>query len=197
MAGVVVLGVGLFCAWEVCCHLTLASILAFTLHPSPLHPSPSTLPPFTVDPSTDRRHNSLHEKPFAGINGSGKHNNWGLNTDTGDNLFVPGKTEHKQARFIALVACLARTIHVHGDTLRASVGTAGNDHRLGAQEAPPAIMSLYTGLEMEKHLQAVIDGGDLAGYNPPAKSIDVGSPAVQVREGKREGGGGDGMNAKR
>ena len=132
-----------------------------------------------VAPRSNARSSRLHEKPYAGINGSGKHNNWGLNTDTGDNLFVPGKTEEKQARFIALVACLARTIHVHGDTLRTSVGTAGNDHRLGAQEAPPAIMSLYTGLEMEKHLQSVIDGGALAGYKAEGQTIDVGSPAVQ------------------
>ena len=84
----------------------------------------------------------LHEKPFAGINGSGKRCNWGLNTDTGRNLYVPGKTSEEQQIFVAFVAVLAYAINVHGDALRASIGHAGNDHRLGAQEAPPAIISL-------------------------------------------------------
>merc|ERR1719238_259424 len=113
----------------------------------------------------------LHEKPFAGINGSGKHNNWGLNTDTGRNLFVAGKNDKDQASFTTMVTCLANAIHKHGDTLRTSVGTAGNDHRLGAQEAPPAIMSLYTGKLMEAHLKSVIEGGPLEGYNPSTQFI--------------------------
>jgi glutamine synthetase len=88
---------------------------------------------------------NFHEKPFGGVNGSGKHNNWGLNTaGSGRNLFVPGKTEQDQASFIAMVACLARALHMHGDVIRVGVATAGNDHRLGAQEAPPAIISLCT-----------------------------------------------------
>ena len=106
----------------------------------------------------------LHEKPFAGINGSGKHCNWGLNTDTGRNLYVPGKTSKEQQIFVAFVAVLAHAINVHGDTLRASIGHAGNDHRLGAQEAPPAIISLGTGLSLEEHLKKVIAGGPLEGY---------------------------------
>ncbi len=87
----------------------------------------------------------FHEKPFAGINGSGKHNNWGLNTDNGDNLFVPGNDRRENRRFITFVAALLRATHKHGDLLRCGVSTAGNDHRLGAQEAPPAIFTLYLG----------------------------------------------------
>merc|ERR1719454_2388696 len=86
-----------------------------------------------------------HEKPFKGINGSGKHCNWGLNTDTGKNLYVPGKTAEDQQVFMTFVTCLAYAAKNYGDALRASIGHAGNDHRLGAQEAPPAIISLGTG----------------------------------------------------
>jgi glutamine synthetase len=120
----------------------------------------------------------FHEKPFGGVNGSGKHNNWGLNTDSGRNLFVPGKTDKDQASFIAMVACLARTLHVHGDVIRVGVATAGNDHRLGAQEAPPAIISLYTGDSMESHLQSVVDGGELHGYGQEQMSLEFGSKNV-------------------
>lgn len=120
----------------------------------------------------------MHEKPFAGVNGSGKHNNWGLNTDNGDNLFVPGKTPEEQERFIAMVAALARCLNVHGDVIRAGVACSGNDHRLGAQEAPPAIISLYTGDGMEQHLRSVIAGGDLAGYGMGATTIDYGANEI-------------------
>jgi len=120
----------------------------------------------------------LHEKPFAGINGSGKHNNWGVNTDTGRNLFVPGKNEQDQASFVAMVAALARTLHVHGDAVRTGVAVSGNDHRLGAQEAPPAIISLYTGELMEAHLDSVRKGGPLAGYGQATQEINFGNRAV-------------------
>eukprot|EP01006_Ploeotia_vitrea_P016050 TRINITY_DN46519_c0_g1_i2.p1 TRINITY_DN46519_c0_g1~~TRINITY_DN46519_c0_g1_i2.p1 ORF type:complete len:777 (+),score=491.56 TRINITY_DN46519_c0_g1_i2:123-2453(+) len=120
----------------------------------------------------------MHEKPFAGLNGSGKHNNWGLNTDAGTNLFVPGKTVDEQRRFITLVAALARTLDLHGDLLRIGISSAGNDHRLGAQEAPPAIMSLYTGEILEAHLRKVVDGGPLEGYGQAVSELDVGTPAV-------------------
>ena len=113
----------------------------------------------------------LHEKPFAGINGSGKHCNWGLNTDTGKNLYVPGKTQADQKTFVAFVAALTYAIKNHGDALRASIGHAGNDHRLGAHEAPPAIISLGTGESLEKHLQGVIDGGPLEGYGEAATEL--------------------------
>ena len=106
----------------------------------------------------------FHEKPFAGINGNGKHNNWGLNTDTGDNLFVPGKTEHENRRFIAFVAALLRGVNKHGDLLRCGVSTAGNDHRLGAQEAPPAIITLQLGRLLEQHVREVAEGGTITGY---------------------------------
>lgn len=119
-----------------------------------------------------------HEKPFAGINGSGKHCNWGVNTDTGINLLTPGKTAMSEARFITCVAALARTVHVHGDAMRVGIATAGNDHRLGAQEAPPAIISLYTGDIMEAHIRKIIDGGELAGYGADETSISFGTSKV-------------------
>ena len=120
----------------------------------------------------------MHEKPFAGVNGSGKHNNWGLNTDVGDNLFVPGKTDEAQARFTAMVAVLAKTLNTHGDIIRTGVACSGNDHRLGAQEAPPAIISLYTGDGMEAHIRKVMDGGELHGYGMDTTTIEVGSNNV-------------------
>eukprot|EP00750_Incisomonas_marina_P032832 INCI9373.1.p1 GENE.INCI9373.1~~INCI9373.1.p1 ORF type:complete len:723 (-),score=107.48 INCI9373.1:340-2367(-) len=126
----------------------------------------------------------LHEKPFAGINGSGKHCNWGVNTDRGQNLLAPGKTEESQAQFITFVAALTRTVHVHGDVMRVGVATSGNDHRLGAQEAPPAIISLYTGDIMERHIDSILEGGPLAGYGAEETSIDFGTtsiPAVTAR----------------
>lgn len=124
----------------------------------------------------------FHEKPFAGVNGTGKHNNWGLNTDTGKNLFAPGKTEETQTDFVASVAALAYAIRNHGDVLRAGVSCTGNDHRLGAQEAPPAILSLYTGVHLETHLRNVMDnGGDLHGYDPRTgvKMLPFGTTAVE------------------
>lgn len=121
----------------------------------------------------------FHEKPFGGVNGSGKHNNWGLNTaGSNRNLFVPGKTKKDQESFTAMVACLARALHIHGDVIRVGVATAGNDHRLGAQEAPPAIISLYTGDLMEAHLKKVTEGGDLDGYGMETTTIDFGSENV-------------------
>jgi glutamine synthetase len=119
-----------------------------------------------------------HEKPFAGINGSGKHCNWGVNTDTGINLLTPGKTEESQARFMTFVAALARSVHIYGDTMRVGVATAGNDHRLGAQEAPPAIMSLYTGDLMMAHIESIISGGDLPGYGAAQTDISFGTTGI-------------------
>lgn len=120
----------------------------------------------------------MHEKPFANVNGSGKHNNWGLNTDVGDNLFVPGKTKEAQERFISMVAVLARCLNVHGDLVRTGAACSGNDHRLGADEAPPAIISLYTGEKMEAHLRAVMDGGELSGYGEDTTVIATGNNEV-------------------
>jgi glutamine synthetase len=127
-----------------------------------------------------------HEKPFAGINGSGKHNNWGLNTDSGKNLYAPGKTPESQADFIAFVTALTYAVNQHGDAIRCSIATAGNDHRLGAQEAPPAIISLYTGSGMEEHLAAVKGGGELAGYSDAGTPVSYGSNAVQTVSGGGE-----------
>jgi glutamine synthetase len=125
----------------------------------------------------------FHEKPFAGINGSGKHNNWGLNTNSGKNLFNPGKTEETQSDFMAFTAALMYAINNHGDVIRAGVACAGNDHRLGAQEAPPAIISLYTGVEMEKHIDSIIDGGELPGYGGEGGNVvEFGSRALQAQQ---------------
>jgi glutamine synthetase len=123
----------------------------------------------------------FHEKPFAGINGSGKHNNWGLNTDKGDNLFVPGRETHEQRRFIAFVAALLRATHKHGDLLRIGVSTAGNDHRLGAQEAPPAIFTLYLGKRLEEHMRKAAAGGDITGYGAEDKNIRVSEPVAEIK----------------
>jgi glutamine synthetase len=126
-----------------------------------------------------------HEKPFAGLNGSGKHSNWGLNTNTGRNLYVVGKTQEDEEQFFAQVAVLARAVKKHGDLLRTGVATAGNDHRLGAQEAPPAIISLYTGKNMEGHIRNIMEGGPLAGYEgaDKSKTIEFGASCVQPVEG--------------
>ena len=123
-----------------------------------------------------------HEKPFAGVNGSGKHCNWGLNTDTGKNLFKPGKTETSQGDFFTFTAALAYAIKNHGDVLRCGVTGAGNDHRLGAQEAPPAILSLYTGEIMESHIRSIVDGGSLFGYPSGGDMLSFGGSSVEDAE---------------
>ena len=123
----------------------------------------------------------FHEKPFAGINGSGKHNNWGLNTDTGANLFVPGETDEESRRFFAFVAALLRGVNRHGDLLRCGVSTAGNDHRLGAQEAPPAIITLYLGKSMEKTFRQVAEGAPFRAYHQQHKEIVVTAPVADIR----------------
>ncbi|WP_169054449.1 glutamine synthetase III [Nitratireductor sp. XY-223] len=123
----------------------------------------------------------FHEKPFAGINGNGKHNNWSLSTDRGVNLFVPGKTDEDNRRFIAFIAALLRGINRHGDLLRCGVSTAGNDHRLGAQEAPPAIITLNLGERLEAHVNAVADGGCFGGYETDEKEIKVVAPVADIK----------------
>jgi glutamine synthetase len=111
----------------------------------------------------------FHEKPFAGINGSGKHNNWSIGTDTGMNFFYPGKTDDARKLFVTGIACLAHGLKQHNELVRCAVAHAGNDHRLGAQEAPPAIISLYPGTGFEAHVDAIINGGDLLGYKAEKK----------------------------
>ena len=95
----------------------------------------------------------LHEKPFEGINGSGKHNNWALSTDSGENLLNPGKTPAENTQFLLFLAAVVEAVDDYADLLRISVATAGNDHRLGANEAPPAVVSMFLGEELE----AVVD----------------------------------------
>ena len=97
----------------------------------------------------------LHEKPFAGVNGSGKHNNWSLSTDTGVNLLSPGETPHENAQFLLFLAAVIQAVDDYQGLLRASVATAGNDHRLGANEAPPAVISIFLGDELTAVLNAI------------------------------------------
>ena len=110
----------------------------------------------------------LHEKPFAGVNGSGKHNNWSLATDTGKNLFSPGKTPRQNAQFLVFLAAFIKGIDEYQDFLRCTVATAGNDHRLGAAEAPPAIVSIFLGDELTAVVESIINGTN---YTDPEKSL--------------------------
>ena len=100
----------------------------------------------------------LHEKPFAGVNGSGKHDNWSLNTDTGKNLFKPGKTPSQNAQFLLFLAAFVKGVDEYQDFLRATVAFPGNDHRLGASEAPPAVISIFLGDELDAVVQSIIRG---------------------------------------
>ena len=110
----------------------------------------------------------LHEKPFAGVNGSGKHNNWSLATDSGKNLFSPGKTPSQNAQFLVFLAAFLAGVDEYQDFLRCTVATASNDHRLGANEAPPAIVSIFLGSELNAVIKSIIDG---ANYIEPEKSM--------------------------
>ncbi|MCQ2584776.1 MAG: glutamine synthetase III [Treponema sp.] len=100
----------------------------------------------------------LHEKPFAGVNGSGKHNNWSMSTNSGENLLEPGKTPESNAQFLLFLTAILKAVDESQDLLRMSVASAGNDHRLGANEAPPAIISVYLGDELYKVLEAIVEG---------------------------------------
>lgn len=102
----------------------------------------------------------LHEKPFAGVNGSGKHNNWSIITDDGINLLDPGKTPHDNIQFLLVLTCILKAVDVHADLLRESAADVGNDHRLGANEAPPAIISIYLGAQLEDVLTQLISTGE-------------------------------------
>jgi glutamine synthetase len=101
----------------------------------------------------------LHEKPFAGVNGSGKHNNWSMADERGANLLDPGHTPHENLRFILCLTAVIRAVDVHQDLLRVSIAHAANDHRLGANEAPPAILSIFLGAELEEVVEGLISGG--------------------------------------
>lgn len=101
----------------------------------------------------------LHEKPFAGVNGSGKHNNWSLLTDDGINLLDPGKTPHENMQFLLVLACILKAVDIHADLLRESAADVGNDHRLGANEAPPAIISVYLGDQLRDVMNQLTSTG--------------------------------------
>ncbi len=101
----------------------------------------------------------LHEKPFAGVNGSGKHNNWSLGTDNGVNLLDPGDTPNENIQFLLVLACIMKAVDTHGDLLRQSASDVGNDHRLGANEAPPAIISIFLGEQLEDVVRQLVETG--------------------------------------
>ena len=115
----------------------------------------------------------LHEKPFEYINGSGKHNNWSLSTDTGVNLLEPGETPYENAQFLLFLCAVIKGVDEHQDLLRLSVATAGNDHRLGANEAPPAIISVFLGDELTEILEAIRD--DIAYTNKEKELMRIGA----------------------
>jgi len=102
----------------------------------------------------------LHEKPYAGVNGSGKHNNWSLSTDTGENLLDPGDTPNENLQFLLVLACIMKAVDEHADLLRCSASTPGNEHRLGAQEAPPAIISIFLGDQLDSVVSQIVSNVD-------------------------------------
>jgi glutamine synthetase len=118
----------------------------------------------------------LHEKPFAGINGSGKHNNWSMATDTGANLLNPGDTPHDNLQFLFFCTAVIAAVNKHQGLLRATVASAGNDHRLGANEAPPAIISIYLGDQLEDVFEQIEKGA--ATSSKEGGTIDLGSPVL-------------------
>ena len=128
----------------------------------------------------------LHEKPFAGVNGSGKHNNWSMSTDTGDNLLEPGATPADNVNFLFFCAAVIKAVNKHQGLLRASVANIGQDHRLGANEAPPAIISIFLGAELEKVFEAIATGeGD---PHTPASYLGLGAsvlPPLPLHGGDR------------
>ncbi len=102
----------------------------------------------------------LHEKPFAGVNGSGKHNNWSIGTDNGVNLLDPGDTPNANIQFLLVLACIIKAVDIHADLLRQSASDVGNDHRLGANEAPPAIISIFLGEQLEDVVKQLVETGE-------------------------------------
>ena len=118
----------------------------------------------------------LHEKPFAGVNGSGKHNNWSMGTDDGENLLEPGDTPHENLQFLFFCAAVIQAVNTHQGLLRASIASPGQDHRLGANEAPPAIISIFLGAELEKVFGAIERGE--AGESTPESFLGLGTPVL-------------------
>ena len=115
----------------------------------------------------------LHEKPFAGVNGSGKHNNWSISTNKGVNLLEPGDTPSENAQFLLFLAAVIRAVDVHQDLLRISVATAGNDHRLGANEAPPAVVSMFLGDELNEIIESIVSGSQYSQHEKVQMEIGV------------------------
>ena len=115
----------------------------------------------------------LHEKPFAGVNGSGKHNNWSIATDTGVNLLTPGETPYENAQFLLFLVAVIKAVDEYQDLLRLSVATAGNDHRLGANEAPPAVISIFLGEELEAVLNAIESDSEYEGEKKVKMKLGV------------------------
>jgi glutamine synthetase len=118
----------------------------------------------------------LHEKPFAGVNGSGKHNNWSMGTDGGENLLEPGDTPHENLQFLFFCAAVIQAVNKHQGLLRASIASPGQDHRLGANEAPPAIISIFLGAELEKVFGAIERGQ--VGESTPESFLGLGTPVL-------------------
>jgi glutamine synthetase len=118
----------------------------------------------------------LHEKPFAGVNGSGKHNNWSMGTDTGMNLLEPGDTPHDNLQFLFFATAVVQAVNRHQGLLRASIASAGQDHRLGANEAPPAIISIFLGKELERVFTAIAEGK--TGRSKPGSFLGLGTPVL-------------------
>lgn len=115
----------------------------------------------------------LHEKPFAGLNGSGKHNNWSMSTNEGENLLEPGKTPESNAQFLLFLTAILKSVDENQDLLRISVASAGNDHRLGANEAPPAIISVYLGDELHNVLESIVEGKSYSADRKSKMTIGV------------------------
>ncbi len=118
----------------------------------------------------------LHEKPYAGVNGSGKHNNWSMGTDTGNNLLEPGATPHENVSFLFFCSAVIKAVNRHQALLRASIASPGQDHRLGANEAPPAIISIFLGSELDKAFEAIASGHGEAGTE--ALMLALGTPVL-------------------
>jgi glutamine synthetase len=118
----------------------------------------------------------LHEKPFAGVNGSGKHNNWSMGTDEGENLLEPGDTPHENLQFLFFCVAVIQSVNKHQGLLRASIASPGQDHRLGANEAPPAIISIFLGSELEKLFDVIASGS--AGQSTPESFLGLGTPVL-------------------
>ncbi len=165
-------------------------ILAKTEH-NEVAPAQHELAPIYTDANTACDHNQLtmeimqkvaakhglvcllHEKPFDGVNGSGKHNNWSISTDTGVNLLSPGETPYENAQFLLFLCAVIKAVDDYQDLLRITVATAGNDHRLGANEAPPAVVSMFLGDELNAVLEAIETGAPYAGAQKTQMKLGV------------------------